>query len=188
MRVPGAGRRSDLTSTHSAPPVRQCGGCHDHVSGTGLLRHVIECGLAACSCRNGERTRGLATLPFRRGACRAVSSRTASSKSSPAKPRTPSQAGEERDRGEHDFRAIVPAQQAGTAKAADCAQVPADLSFVMTLIVIGGGQRRPSTPYAGDHLSSPPAPAERYSRRHRNVPGHGWQRASSGRGDMPGTV
>ena len=31
-------------------------------------------------------------------------------------------------------------------------------------------------------------PAERYSRRHRNVPGHRWQRASSGRGDMPGTV
>src|ERR1700751_3208046 len=64
------------------------------------------------------------------------------------------QAGEERDRGEHDLRAIVPAQQAGTAKAADCAQVPADLSFVVTLIVIGGGQRRPSTPYARDHLSS----------------------------------
>ncbi len=38
------------------------------------------------------------------------------------------QAGEERDRGKHDFRAIVLAQQAGTAKAADCAQVPADLS------------------------------------------------------------
>ena len=35
--------------------------------------------------------------------------------------------------------AIVPAQQAGTAKAADCAQVPADLSFVMRPIVIGGG-------------------------------------------------
>jgi hypothetical protein len=49
--------------------------------------------------------------------------------------------------------------------------VPADLSFVMTLIVAGGGQRRPSTPYTRDHLSSPPAPAQRFSRRHRNVPG-----------------
>jgi hypothetical protein len=64
------------------------------------------------------------------------------------------QAGEERDRGEHDLRAFVPARQAGTAKDADCAQVPADLSFVMTLIVIGGGQRRSSTPYARDHLFS----------------------------------
>src|SRR6476646_4994782 len=64
------------------------------------------------------------------------------------------QAGEERDRGEHDLWAIVPAQQAGTAKATDCAQVPPDLSLVVTLIVIGGGQRRPSTPYARDHLSS----------------------------------
>src|SRR6185437_14685480 len=98
------------------------------------------------------------------------------------------QAGEEGDRGEHDLWAIVPAQQTGTAKAADCAQVPADLSFVMTLIVIGGGQRRPSTPYARDHLSSPPAPAQRYSRRDRNVPGHGWQRAYSGHGDMPDRV
>src|SRR5215469_5698003 len=73
------------------------------------------------------------------------------------------QAGEERDRGEHDLLAILPAQQAGTARAADCAQVPADLSFVMTLIVIGGGQRRPPTPYARDHLSSPAGPAQRYS-------------------------
>src|SRR6185437_13849434 len=68
------------------------------------------------------------------------------------------QAGEERDRGEHDLWAIVPAQQAGTAEATDCAQVPADLSFVVTLIVIGGGQRRQSTPYARDHLSSRPVP------------------------------
>ena len=30
---------------------RQCGGCHDHVSGTGLLSHVIERGLPAGSCR-----------------------------------------------------------------------------------------------------------------------------------------
>jgi hypothetical protein len=31
--------------------------------GPGLLSHVIERGLLACSCRNSERTRGLATLP-----------------------------------------------------------------------------------------------------------------------------
>ena len=36
--VPGAGGRSGLTSTHPAPPWR-AGGCHDHVSGTGLLSH-----------------------------------------------------------------------------------------------------------------------------------------------------
>src|SRR6476661_10514448 len=47
-------------------------------------------------------------------------------------------------------------------------------------------RRAPATPYAGDHLSGPPALARRYSRRPRNVFGHGWQRASSGRGDMPG--
>jgi len=84
-------------------------------------------------------------------------------------------AGEERDRGDHDLAVIVSAKQAGSAKAADCAQVLVDLSFVMTLIVTGGGPRRPSTPFARDHLSSPPTPAQRYSRRHRNVPGHGWQ-------------
>jgi hypothetical protein len=33
------------------------------VSGTGLLIHVIERGLVACSCRWGERARGLVTLP-----------------------------------------------------------------------------------------------------------------------------
>jgi hypothetical protein len=39
---------------------RQCaGGCHDHVSGTGLLSHVIERGVSAGSCRKSERTRGL---------------------------------------------------------------------------------------------------------------------------------
>src|SRR6516162_8729432 len=74
------------------------------------------------------------------------------------------QAGEERDRGEHDLLANLPAQQAGTAKAADGLQVPADLSFVMTLIVIGGGQRRPSTPYPCDHVFSPTA-SSGYSRR-----------------------
>jgi len=54
--------RSGLTSTHSAPP--STGGCHDHVSGTGLLSHVIERGAGAGSCRRSELTRGLATLPF----------------------------------------------------------------------------------------------------------------------------
>ncbi len=37
----GAGWRVGLISTHPAPP-RCTGGCHDHVSGTGLLSHVIE--------------------------------------------------------------------------------------------------------------------------------------------------
>jgi len=60
--VPGAGGRSGLTSTHPAPRLR-AGGCHDHMSGTGLLSHVIERGAGAGSCRRGELTRGLATLP-----------------------------------------------------------------------------------------------------------------------------
>ena len=43
---PARGWRSGLTSTHPAP--RQCaGGCHDHMSGTGLLSHVIERGAGA---------------------------------------------------------------------------------------------------------------------------------------------
>jgi hypothetical protein len=58
---PVRGGRSGLTSTHPAPP--DAGGCHDHVSGTGLLSHVIERGAGAGSCRMGELTRGLATLP-----------------------------------------------------------------------------------------------------------------------------
>ena len=33
------------------------------MSGTGLLIHEIERGLEACSCRWGERARGLVTLP-----------------------------------------------------------------------------------------------------------------------------
>ena len=62
---PVCGRRSGLTSTHPAPRQR-AGGCHDHVSGTGLLSHEIEHGLAAGSCRRYELTRGLATLPSSR--------------------------------------------------------------------------------------------------------------------------
>jgi hypothetical protein len=45
---PVRGWRSGLASTHPAPHQR-AGGCHDHVSGTGLLSHVIERGLVACS-------------------------------------------------------------------------------------------------------------------------------------------
>jgi hypothetical protein len=37
VRVPGAGWRSGLASTHPAPRQR-AGGCHDHVSGTGLVQ------------------------------------------------------------------------------------------------------------------------------------------------------
>jgi hypothetical protein len=77
---PVRGRRSGLTSTHPAP--RQCaGGCHDHVSGTGLLSHVIERGATAGSCRRSELTRGLATLRLTAAAAagrhRRVPSRTA---------------------------------------------------------------------------------------------------------------
>ena len=59
---PVRGWRSGLTSTHPAPR-QYAGGCHDHVSGTGLLSHVIERGAGAGSCRKSELTRGLATLP-----------------------------------------------------------------------------------------------------------------------------
>jgi len=55
---PACGWRSGLTSTHPAPS-RCAGGCHDHVSGTGLLSHVIERGGGAGSCRRSELTRGL---------------------------------------------------------------------------------------------------------------------------------
>jgi hypothetical protein len=51
--VPGCGGRSGLTSTHPAPRLR-AGGCHDHVSGTGLLSHVIERGAGAGSCRRAS--------------------------------------------------------------------------------------------------------------------------------------
>jgi len=54
---PVRGWRSGLASTHPAPPV--AGGCHDHVSGTGLLSQMIERGAGAGSCRMGERARGL---------------------------------------------------------------------------------------------------------------------------------
>ena len=54
----------------SQAPIRRsrqrAGGRHDHVSGTGLLIHEIERDLEACSCRWGERARGLVTLPSSR--------------------------------------------------------------------------------------------------------------------------
>ena len=61
VRVPGA-RLAEWSHKHpsGAAPVR---GCHDHMSGTGLLSHVIERGAGAGSCRKSELTRGLATLP-----------------------------------------------------------------------------------------------------------------------------
>jgi len=65
---PVRGGRSGLTSTHPAPRQR-AGGCHDHVSGTGLLSQMIERGAGAGSCRRSERTRGLrpSRLHGRRG-------------------------------------------------------------------------------------------------------------------------
>src|SRR5712691_12949209 len=62
---PVRGWRSGLTSTHPVPRQR-AGGCHDHVSGTGLLSHEIERGLATGSCRKGERTRGFGDPPVSR--------------------------------------------------------------------------------------------------------------------------
>ena len=47
---PVRGWRSGLASTHPAPRQR-AGGCHDHVSGTGLLSQKIERGAGAGSCR-----------------------------------------------------------------------------------------------------------------------------------------
>ena len=62
---PRRGWRSGLASTHPAPRQR-AGGCHDHVSGTGLLSQMIERGAGAGSCRRSERARGLVTLPSSR--------------------------------------------------------------------------------------------------------------------------
>ena len=62
---PVRGWRSGLASTHPAPRQR-AGGCHDHVSGTGLLSQKIERGAGAGSCRRSERARGLVTLPSSR--------------------------------------------------------------------------------------------------------------------------
>src|SRR5207248_8510410 len=65
VRVPGAGWRSGLASTHPAPPgVRAA--AMTMCPGTGLLSQKIERGLAAGSCRRGERTRDLAALPSSR--------------------------------------------------------------------------------------------------------------------------
>ncbi len=50
---PARGWRSGLTSTHPAPR-QYAGGCHDHMSGTGLLSHVIERGAGAGSCRRAS--------------------------------------------------------------------------------------------------------------------------------------
>jgi hypothetical protein len=62
--------------------------------------------------------------------------------------------------------------------------MPAGLSFVMTLIVIGGGH-----PHDMRGIICSPRPPQRSDipRRHRNVSGHGQQRASSGPGNRPGS-
>lgn len=49
--------------------------------------------------------------------------------------------------------AVITAQQARPAEALDTFQMPADLSFVMTLVVAGCGLRCPSAPDPCDHLS-----------------------------------
>jgi len=60
--VPGAWR-AEWSHKHPFGAALVRGGCHDHVSGTGLLSQMIERGAGAGSCRMGERARGLATLP-----------------------------------------------------------------------------------------------------------------------------
>src|SRR5260370_20926980 len=57
------------------------------------------------------------------------------------------QAGEPGDGGEHDFPALAPAQEPGTAEPADCPQMFGDLRFVVTLVSVSGRLRRPSAPY-----------------------------------------
>ncbi|HEY5016788.1 MAG TPA: rhodanese-like domain-containing protein, partial [Streptosporangiaceae bacterium] len=59
------------------------------------------------------------------------------------------------DGGEHDFLAVLPAQEAGTAEAADGLQMVADLSFVMMLVVIGGARRCPAAPIRARSARSP---------------------------------
>ena len=52
-------------------------------------------------------------------------------------------AGEERDRGKYDLLAVITAQQPRAAEALHSLQMPADLSFVMTLVVADCGRRCP---------------------------------------------
>jgi hypothetical protein len=59
---PVRGWRSGLASTHPAPR-RRAGGCHDLVSGTGLLSQKIERGAGAGSCREASVPGALVTLP-----------------------------------------------------------------------------------------------------------------------------
>lgn len=49
-------------------------------------------------------------------------------------------ADEKCDRGKHDLLAVITAQQARAAEAPDILQMPADLSFVMTLVAAGRGR------------------------------------------------
>src|SRR5260370_25803772 len=64
------------------------------------------------------------------------------------------QAGEERDRGEHDLLAVFLAQQAGAAESADRPQVLAGLAPRIALIVTRAGKRRPAPPYPPEHPPS----------------------------------
>ena len=62
---PACGWRSGLTSTHPAPR-RRSGGCHDHVSGTGLLSHMIERGAGRRAHAEGRAHPGLGDPPVSR--------------------------------------------------------------------------------------------------------------------------
>src|SRR5215831_17272403 len=61
------------------------------------------------------------------------------------------QAGEEDYGGEHDLRAVITAQQARAAEASHGSQLAADLGFIVALVVVGRGRRRPATPDPRDH-------------------------------------
>src|ERR1051325_11615995 len=61
-------------------------------------------------------------------------------------------AGEERDRGEHDFLAVLVTQQPGAAETGDLPEMTGDLGFVVALVVTGCRGGGPSSPYPRDHV------------------------------------
>ena len=65
---PVRGWRSGLTSTHPAPR-QYAGGCHDHMSGTGLLSHVIERGAGAALSTPGMGDRLGVKVPWKKRWC-----------------------------------------------------------------------------------------------------------------------
>jgi len=56
------------------------------------------------------------------------------------------------DGGEGDFPAFVPAQQLSAAEPAERLQVLADLSLIVTLVIVSSSRHRPPTPNPRDHV------------------------------------